>query len=746
MKSSSLQWDRAAIFLCSIAALLATALAVVRAQSALDGFDPNANGIIHAAVVQSDGKILIGGDFTTVSPNGGAAVSRTHLARLNPDGTLDLFYFPEVNGSVYAIAVEADGNILIGGDFTIIGVNTRNHIARLDASGAVDMSFTPNANDVVRTIAVQANGKILVGGVFKAIGPTTRNHIARLNATTGAADSFNPDADDVVRAIVVEADGRILVGGQFVEIDGRTRNHIARLDASGAVDMSFTPNANDVVRAIAVQANGKIVVGGLFTTIGPTTRNHIARLNATTGAADSFNPDANDDVLSIAVQPDGKILAGGDFNGANSIGGQARNRIARLDATTGLADSFDPDANDTVLSVAVQPDGKILAGGDFNSLSPSGGVPATRNNIARLENDGRLDQTINSSVVNTGNSSYVYTTAVQPDGKILIGGNFFTVLGEPRNKIARFNTDGTLDTAFNPNADGIVLSIAVQPDGKILVGGYFTHIGGQSHTTSPGSMPRPERPIRSRQRTMLLVPSRCSRTARYWWAVCSRASAGSRAISSPGSIPRSEHLIRSTRTRTILSMQSRCRQTARSWWADISPLSPDRRATASRASTPPERPTISTQTRTMLSTQSRCRRMARYWRAACSQTLAADRATASRGSMPRSERLMCRSIRTRALPLIQSRCRPTARSWRAACLPERTASVDRRATSSPGSIPPPAWLIRSTPMFAVSVSIRSRRRRTASSCWEGISPSLGHRRVSSSRACRTALLRSKTWR
>ena len=85
--------------------------------------------------------------------------------------------------------------------------------------------------------------------------------------------------------------------------------------------------------------------------------------------ADSFDPNANNDVLSIAVQADGKILAGGCFT---SIGGQTRNRIARLDPTTGLADSFDPNANDVVRSIAVQADGKILAGGLFTTLSPNG--------------------------------------------------------------------------------------------------------------------------------------------------------------------------------------------------------------------------------------------------------------------------------------------------------------------------------------------------------------------------------------
>ena len=124
--------------------------------------------------------------------------------------------------------------------------------------------------------------------------------------------------------------------------------------------------------SIAVQADGKILAGGFFTSIGGQTRNRIARLDATTGLADSFDPNANNDVFAIAVQADGKILAGGIFSGANSIGGQTRNRIARLDATTGLADSFDPNANSFVLSIAVQADGKILAGGGFNGQSIGG--------------------------------------------------------------------------------------------------------------------------------------------------------------------------------------------------------------------------------------------------------------------------------------------------------------------------------------------------------------------------------------
>src|ERR1700682_6138513 len=124
--------------------------AAVRGQSALDGFDPNANGTVYVVVVQPDGKILIGGDFTTLSPNGGVAVTRNRIARLNPDGTLDTAFDPNANGIVHSIAVQADGKILAGGQFTSIGGQTRNRIARLNATTGSADSFDPNASSTVR--------------------------------------------------------------------------------------------------------------------------------------------------------------------------------------------------------------------------------------------------------------------------------------------------------------------------------------------------------------------------------------------------------------------------------------------------------------------------------------------------------------------------------------------------------------------------------------------------------------------
>jgi uncharacterized delta-60 repeat protein len=383
---------KTALSIFCVAVLLAGGAAVARGQSALDGFDPNANNGVYVIVVQPDGKILISGQFTKLSPNGGAAVPRNYIARLNPDGTLDTAFDPNANNIVYAIAVQPDGKILVGGFFTSIGGQTRSKIARLDAVTGLADSWNPSASAAVYSIVVQADGQILAGGHFTGIGGQTRNFLARLDAGTGLADSWNPNANGDDYTIAVQADGKILAGGVFTNAGGQTRINIARLDATTGLADSWNPNLqldSNFVLTIAVQADDKILVGGAFSNAGGQTRNNIARFDATTGAADSWNPNANAQVQTIAVQADGKILVGGLFNGTNSIGGQTRNRIARIDATTGAADSLDPNVNNVnntaeVDVIAVQADGKILFGGLFTTVAPNGGATVTRDRMARL--------------------------------------------------------------------------------------------------------------------------------------------------------------------------------------------------------------------------------------------------------------------------------------------------------------------------------------------------------------------------
>ncbi len=195
-----------------------------------DTFKAGANGVIWTMVLQSDKKILLGGDFTQVD-----AAKRPRIARLNPDGDLDKNFDPGsgANGWVYAIAVQDDGRIVIGGDFTEFYGRPRNRIARLEEDGSLDATFNPGAgpDSGIRALAVQSDQKILLGGVFKYFNDTPLSHIARLNVNGTLDASFNPGTgfNDTVRALTISEDRKILVAGHFTNYNGVASSRIARL-------------------------------------------------------------------------------------------------------------------------------------------------------------------------------------------------------------------------------------------------------------------------------------------------------------------------------------------------------------------------------------------------------------------------------------------------------------------------------------------------------------------------------------
>ena len=212
-----------------------------------------------------------------------------------------------------------------------------------------------------------------------------------ISFSVSVLDGFNPMADDILYSITVQPDGKIsLTGGWFTSIGGQARNYIARLNPDGSADTAFNPGANGdyvpFVKPLVVRGDGKIIAAGGFTSIGGQARNSIARLDPDGTADQTFNPDSNNWIYTLALQGDGKILAGGYFT---RIGGQTRNYIARLNPDGTADPAFNPNANGFVFFIAPQPDGKILLGGTFTSI---GGQ--ARNNIARLNPDGTVDLTL----------------------------------------------------------------------------------------------------------------------------------------------------------------------------------------------------------------------------------------------------------------------------------------------------------------------------------------------------------------
>ena len=318
-------------------------IARLHADGSVDAsFNASADTAVYSVAVQADGKIVLGGDFVVVN---GAA--RNRIARLNASGSVEstTTFSPVtgLNGSVNSVAVQADGKIVLGGNFTTIDGTARGGIARLNPNGSVESTVTFNpgtgANGLVYTVAVQADGKIVLGGTFTAVNGASRSRIARLlaNGSVESTATFNPGTgpNGSVFGVAVQADGKIVLGGGFTAINFATRGYIARLHADGSVESTATFNpgtgASSVVHSVAVQADGKLVLGGQFTAINGSPRNRIARLHAD-GSLEStatFNPGsgASSDVYSVALQADGKIVLGGLFT---SVNGTARIYIARL--------------------------------------------------------------------------------------------------------------------------------------------------------------------------------------------------------------------------------------------------------------------------------------------------------------------------------------------------------------------------------------------------------------------------------
>ena len=170
--------------------------------------------------------------------------TRNHLARLNPDGTLDTtFIDPEVrHDSVYSVTTQPDGKILIGGWFSEVGGVPRGNIARLEANGALDPSFHPNANYPVASIALQTDGKIVITGEFTLVGGVERNNLARLNPGGSLDPNFDAGANSWVLTAAIQADGKVLAGGSFTTLGGLTRGGIARITNTDAALQELTVN------------------------------------------------------------------------------------------------------------------------------------------------------------------------------------------------------------------------------------------------------------------------------------------------------------------------------------------------------------------------------------------------------------------------------------------------------------------------------------------------------------------------
>ncbi|MGZ9734923.1 T9SS sorting signal type C domain-containing protein [Flavobacterium sp. GNP002] len=494
------------------------------------------NGRVYCSLIQSDGKIILGGSFTTFN-----GISANRLIRLNSDGSIDTTFNTSVaasSGIVYGLALQTNGSVVIVGSFTKYNGITANRVARILPNGNLDAGFITGlaANGLVEEVQLQPDGKIILAGSFDSFNAINNSKIIRLNADGSSDASFVSGSgfSASVSALALQPDGKIIAGGNFVTYNGITANKIVRLNIDGSVDASFVSGLGfntGVVEVIKLNSVGAIMVGGSFTgTYDGVDVNRLTCLSSNGVLDPIFDIGAGPfsaSVLDVANASDGSWYVGGSFSifdsqnqgrlakvdpfGALDIGyltagvgfdnsvlkvlslsdnktmafgnftkfnGTICNRISRLSEDGSIDSSFNMSgagANNIIRSAIIQTDNKMVLAGAFTTYN---GVIVNR--ITRILPDGLLDPTF---ITGLGSNNQIYALALQSDGKIIIAGNFTSYNGVLVNRIARLLPNGILDLTFNTGigADAIVEAVLLQPDGKIVLGGRFATFNGVSY-------------------------------------------------------------------------------------------------------------------------------------------------------------------------------------------------------------------------------------------------------------------------
>ena len=360
-----------------------------------------------------------------------------------------------------------------------------------DADGLVTTAINAG-QDYINSIAIQSDGKIVAAGAAK-VGTATVFALARYNTDGSLDNTFGTGgivttaigSFDAASAVAIQPDGKIVaVGTSF----GATLDFaVVRYNSNGTLDNTFDTDGivlvpigtgNDGAGAIVIQTDGKIVLGG-SATISNVKQFALARFNTNGSLDNTFDTDGvtitafgttDSEIKSIAIQTDGKIVA----TGAGSDGFA----LARYNADGSLDNTFDVDGKitsdaGTGKSVVLQTDGKIVTAVDANKVF----------GLVRYTTNGILDNTFGTSgkvITQFVGDALSSSLVLQPDGKIIVAGYSWTPVSFLDFALARYLTNGNLDTSFGTGGKvytemgaggNVITSVALQADGKIVVGG-----------------------------------------------------------------------------------------------------------------------------------------------------------------------------------------------------------------------------------------------------------------------------------
>lgn len=419
-------------------------------------YDPSIGmeGDIQAIAVQADGKIVVGGQFSQVNHT-----ERIALARLNTDGSLDGSFkssaFDE-HRAVDNLLIQSDGKLLVSS--YALGSSFSYQLIRLNSDSSTDSSFTPINISSIEKILLQADGKIIIAGIFDMVADQSRNRLARFNSDGSLDTSFDPGAgaNDRIQALEMQSDGKLLIGGTFTQVSGQPRPGLARLNSDGSLDTSYTSAVRGQVRSLKLQGE-KLLLGGFYQ-LPDDSWHGFSRLDAQGAIDASFNAGVMG-AEQLDIQGDGRIIV------------RQGMAISRLNADGSLDPNFNFSASTELADFALASNNTLIV---LIAHTPYPLVNLIRTSpyhtIHQIDSAGKLnpDFSVFASIAGS-----IRAIAAQPDGKLLVAGTYALVGEQLQPEFVRLNRDGSIDSSFQPEYDGYISALAVQDNGQILLAGLF---------------------------------------------------------------------------------------------------------------------------------------------------------------------------------------------------------------------------------------------------------------------------------
>lgn len=432
---------------------------------------PTLNGSVSAIAHDAEGNTYLGGDITEFKTRIGRGIP-VDIESGNISGAYQIFE-QNVTGAIS----DGQGGFYVTGDFFTIGNEDRNNIAHLRADGTLG-DWNPNPNGDVHSIKL-VDDTIFIGGDFSEIGSDElqRSNLAAVDRD-GTVLDWQFDANEPVESMA-EDNGILYIGGRFTEVDGEPRKRSAAINIEDLSDSELTPwapaisNTDDAaVRAFAISDDDTLYAAGNFNQVGGEERNNVVAITTDSeGQAEvsEWNPDVSGiafmgstAVNAMAVSGD-TVYIGGNFA---EVGGESSDFFAAINTDgEGELRDWNPEPNMIVKELLVVDD-TLYAGGRFTEI---GGQE--RRGVAAIEIEAGGNAAVTGWDVNIDN--HVQALA-ESDGRLFVGGQFSRMDITPRNRLAAIDDQGAL-LDWAPQADATVHALEVA-DETVYAAGYFREI------------------------------------------------------------------------------------------------------------------------------------------------------------------------------------------------------------------------------------------------------------------------------